>query len=346
MKIANFEIGEDLRPFIIAEAGINHNGELEKMLEMIQVAKDCGADCIKFQSFKADELYVDKSQTYTYKSQGKEITESMYEMFKRVEVKDEYWQILKNKCDEVGIIFLSTPQNITDLHRLLKVNIPAIKVGSDDFVTIPLLEEYKKTRLPMILSCGMANLEEIKTVISRFENYPVALLLCTSQYPTPIKDINLNKLKTLRQEFPQLILGFSDHTQGFLAACVALGMGARIFEKHFTLSHDLAGPDHWFSSNPEELSEWIKNIKNAWLMLGDKEIKPTAEEEQMKNIVRRRIIAKRNIARGEKLSLDNITFKRSDGGLDVILYDTIINKVANCDILKDSIIKREFLDEQ
>lgn len=201
IKIEKFIISERSKPFIIAEVGINHNGELEKMLEMIEVAKKANVDCVKFQAFKADEFVADKTQMFTYTSQGKEITESMLEMFKRYEVKDEYWEIIKKKCDEVGIMFLATPQNVSDLDTLLKHNISAIKVGSDDFVNIPLLKKYKQTGLPMIVSCGMANFDEIKIVLDTidYKNYPVILLLCTSQYPTPPEDVNLKKLKALKK---------------------------------------------------------------------------------------------------------------------------------------------------
>ena len=344
MKIDNYYITNESSPFIIAEAGINHNGELKKMLEMVEVAKDCGADCIKFQTFKAEELCGDKQQLYTYMSQGKKITEPMYDMFKRVEVKDEYWSLIKEKCDEIGIVFLSTPQNIEDLELLLKVGISAIKVGSDDFITIPLLEKYKETSLPMILSCGMSDLNEIRFVMEHFVGYPIALLVCTSEYPTPYEDANLNRLKVLRNEFPNLILGFSDHTRGTQAAAVAAGAGAVIFEKHFTLSNNLAGPDHWFSSNPEELKNWCNVIKESYKLLGKGDF-ITDSEKRMQELARRKLIAKVDIKQGEQFTIDNIAMKRSSEGLNVLFYDKIINKIARKHIYKGSGITEECFDE-
>lgn len=341
MKIGHFEITQKTSPFIIAEVGINHNGELDKMLRMIETAKACGADCVKFQSFKADEFCGDKRQTYTYKSQGKEVTESMYEMFKRVELKEEYLPIIKKKCEEEGIIFMSTPQNKSDLDRLLKVGVPAIKVGSDDFITLPLLDCYKQTGLPMIISCGMADLDEIKIVMEHFVGYPVALLLCTSQYPTPFEDVNLNKLKTLRNEFPNLILGFSDHTQGTLAASVAVGMGAVIFEKHFTLSKDLPGPDHWFSSEPDELKDWCASIRNAYKLLGTEVVKPTAEECKMRDLARRKIIAKKDIKKDNVILEDDIELKRAANGLNALFWDKIIHSKATKDIKCGTVINKD-----
>ena len=167
---------------------------------MIDEAKKSGADCVKFQTFKAEEFCGDKTQTYTYKSQGRIITESMYEMFKRVEFSADEWRKIKQYCDKQNIIFMSTPQNASDLDFLLELGIPAIKIGSDDFINLPLIRYYKSKKLPLILSCGMADLEEIKIVLNEagYPEFPVSLLLCTSEYPTPFEDINLNKLKTLR----------------------------------------------------------------------------------------------------------------------------------------------------
>jgi len=341
MQIKDRKINANSEPFIIAEVGINHNGELDKMLEMIEVAKNSGCDCVKFQTFKSAEFVGDKNQTYTYISQGKEITEPMYKMFERVEVKEEYWSIIKNKCDELNIIFMSTPQNKTDLDILLSIEIPAIKVGSDDFVNLPLLRSYKETKLPIILSCGMADFEEVKKTLKIFNSYPVALLLCTSQYPTPLEDVNLNKLITLRDTFPGLILGFSDHTQGTIAATTAVGMGAKIFEKHFTLSKNLKGPDHWFSSEPNELKLWVTSIKDAYKALGTFEIKPTKSEIKMKPIARRKICAKTNINVGTIYTECNLNLKRANNGLEVSFYDTIIGKKATRNILENEPIEKD-----
>ena len=196
IKINNQIIDDNSIPFIIAEAGINHNGEISKALEMISVAKKAGADAIKFQTFKASGILLDKSLTYTYRSQGKEVKESMYEMFERCEFVDDEWKKIKQKCIEENILFLSTPENQSDLELLLELGIQAIKVGSDDFTNIPLLRDYTKTKLPLIISCGMANLNEIRTTleaIDALENYPIILMLTTSEYPTEQKNVNLLK---------------------------------------------------------------------------------------------------------------------------------------------------------
>jgi N,N'-diacetyllegionaminate synthase len=253
VKIGNRELKTGGEPFIVAEVGINHNGELSKALEMIEVAKEAGVDAVKFQTFKASEFVSDAEQMFTYSSQGKQVTESMLAMFSRYELRIEDWAKIKEKCERENILFLSTPQNYSDLELLLKIGIPAIKVGSDDFTNIPLLKQYSTIGLPMIISSGMADLSEVFNALDAVNfsaGSPTILLICTSQYPTPIEDVNLLKLETLRSIFPRLTLGFSDHTQGFLAASLAVALGACFFEKHFTLDTNLPGPDHWFSENP------------------------------------------------------------------------------------------------
>ena len=244
IAIGSRPVGQEEEPFIIAEAGINHNGDIKKAFEMIGVAREAGADAIKFQTFKAHEFITDPKLTYTHGPQGKEVTESMLEMFKRYEFSKDQWFDVKKRCDDEEIIFLSTPQNRSDLDLLLEIGISAIKVGSDDFTNLPLLSSYRSTNLPMIVSCGMADLSEVYQsldAIGSFDGYPTILLLCTSQYPTPPDDVNLNKLKTLAGAFPQVTLGFSDHTQGPLASSLAVALGARVLEKHFTLHRDLSG---------------------------------------------------------------------------------------------------------
>jgi len=344
--INNKEIKKDGSPFIIAEVGINHNGSLEKAFEMIKVAKNTGVDCVKFQTFKAHEFVGDSNQMFTYKSQGKEVTESMLQMFMRYEFNDDEWRAIKHKCDEEGIIFMSTPQNKSDLDLLLSIGIPAIKVGSDDFTNIPLLKEYVKTNLPVILSCGMADISEVYQaldVTGALDGYPIILLLCTSEYPTPPEHVNILKLKSLRNIFQNLILGFSDHTQGPLAASLAVALGATVFEKHFTLDKNLEGPDHWFSEDPESLKIWTDSIRNAYTMLGNSMIKPTSAEKEMRVLARRSIVAIKDIEEGENLTEINIGLRRPGNGIAPVFFNEIIGKLSRGKIKKGSLIKWEEL---
>lgn len=311
-------VGSDKEPFIILEAGINHNGELSLALEMIRAAKHAGADAIKFQTFKAKEFINDATLMYTYRSQGREITESMLEMFQRHEFSRDEWIVIKNACEDEGIRFLSTPQNISDMELLLEIGVPALKVGSDDFTNLPLLKRYSTAGLPLMISCGMADLAEVHEALDAtgaLEGNPVLLMLCTSQYPTPPEDANLRKLQTLSAAFPNVALGFSDHTQGSVAAAVACGFGACVFEKHFTLDRGLPGPDHWFSEDPNSAAEWVLAIRTAYRMLGNSQVVPTAAEKGMRRLARRSITVLQDIAVGEELTAINLGLRRPGDGL-------------------------------
>jgi N,N'-diacetyllegionaminate synthase len=335
IKIGKHTISQKHPPFIIAEAGINHNGKIDIAFSMIAAAKEAGADAIKFQTYKTEEFIGDKNLKYSYTSRGKQITESMFEMFKRYEFSKDEWVKIKKKCDKAGIIFMSTPQNYSDLELLLEIGIPAIKIGSDDFTNIPLIKEYSKTGLPIILSCGMADMAEVYhalEAVGAFNGYPSALLLCTSEYPTPPEHVNLSKLKTLRGAFNDLILGFSDHTQGALASSLAVAMGAVIFEKHFTLDNDLPGPDHWFSENPESLNEWVSNLRISYSMMGSSIIMPTDIEITMRSMARRSITVINNIAKGERFDYTTIGMKRPGNGLPPSMLSYIIGRKATRDI--------------
>lgn len=337
IKIDGKTIGRNFPPFIIAEAGLNHNGDLEKAFEMISVAKKAGVDAVKFQTFKAHEIIEDKELTYSYKSQGKVITESMYEMFKRCEFSEDDWFKIKKKCDEEKITFLSTPQNQPDLDLLLKVGISAIKVGSDDFVSLPLLKEYASTNLPLILSCGMSNLSEVHeslNVVGAFKNYPTILLLTTSQYPTPPEDVNLRKLQTLSTAFPMITIGFSDHTIGAIAASNAVVLGARVFEKHFTLDHELPGPDHWFASEPDELRTYVDAIRQSYVMLGTELVSPTSTEEKILTTSRRSVTALEDIPMSSIFTKQNIGLRRPGDGVKPKFFDDILGKKSTRDIKK------------
>jgi sialic acid synthase SpsE len=342
ISINDFVIDAESPPFIIAEAGLNHNGKIEKALEMIKLAKNSGADAIKFQTFKATEIVSDKSLNFTYKSQGKMITESQLELFKRCELdRDNFFEI-KKACDKENILFLSTPQNRSDLDLLLEIGIPAIKVGSDDFTNIPLLKNYSNTGLPLIVSCGMSNLNEIRQTLSAIgalENYPVVLMLTTSEYPTLPTNVNLLKLETLSRNFPDIILGYSDHTQGILASSLAVAFGAKVFEKHFTLDKNLPGPDQWFSEDPTSLKKWVSSIRTAYDMLGYSELKPTKNEEEMKILARRSVVTLCDIEKGETFNEKNIGFRRPGNGLPPTMIEKIYNKKSSKKILKDSLVK-------
>ena len=344
IKINKQELKNYGKPFVVAEAGINHNGELSKAFEMIEAAKQSGADAVKFQTFKAEEFCGDKTQMFTYQSQGKEVTEPMFEMFHRYEFTRDEWFQIKKKCDDENILFLSTPQNRPDLDLLLELGLPAIKVGSDDFTNLPLLEDYSTTGLPMIVSCGMSDLIEVHQALDTLgtsKGYPTILLLCTSQYPTPSEDVNLLKLKTLADTFPDLVLGFSDHTKGSLASSLAVGFGAVFFEKHFTLDNNLAGPDHWFSENPESLKAWVESIHQSYKMMGSALVEPTSKELEMRKLARRTIVILKDIKQGDELTEDNIGLRRAGSGLAPVLIKEMLGSLALRKLVEGNLLKLE-----
>lgn len=317
VSIGNRTVGGGCQPFVVAEVGINHNGELERALEMIQVAARAGCDAVKFQTFKAAEFVNDRAQLFTYRSQGREVTESMLEMFARHELPVEAWRAIRAECDAAGITFFSTPQNPSDLELLLELDVPCIKVGSDDFSNLPLLQEYARTRLPLILSSGMADLADVYRAlecVGALDGYPTVLLVCTSQYPTPPPDANLARIDTLRRAFPAIPIGFSDHTQGALAAALAVGLGAAVLEKHFTLAHDLPGPDHWFSEDAAGLTEWVRTIRAAVTLLGSPVVRPTDAERKDRLEYQRRLVAARDIGAGELIEAGALVLRRVAGG--------------------------------
>ncbi len=331
VKIGPFSVGGRNPPVVIAEVGINHNGDVEQACRMIAVAREAGCDAVKFQTFKAAEFVVDAEATYTYKSQGKEVTESQLTMFRRYELSRDDFVRIKQVCVEQGMLFLSTPQNYSDLDLLLGVGIEAIKVGSDDFINIPLLKSYATTGLPLILSCGMADLAEIHRsldAVGAFDGYPVILLYCISLYPTPAEAVNLNKLLALQRTFPTLPIGFSDHSQGPLASSLATALGACLLEKHFTLDHNLPGPDHWFSEDPDGLKQWVTGIRQANAMMGSGLLRPTTSENEMRGICRRSLVVLRDVREGEELTPDNIGLRRPGSGLPAELLETVLGRRA------------------
>ncbi len=331
VAIGRFLVGDTHPPLVVAEAGINHNGDPERAAAMIRVARDRGCDAVKFQTFRADGIVADATPTYTYRSQGREVTESQLDLFRRCELSAAQFRHLRAVCDDAGVLFLSTPQNRSDLDLLLEIGIQAIKVGSDDFTNLPLIASYADTGLPLILSCGMADLGEIHRtldVAGAFDGAPVVLLYCVSQYPTTPEQANLNKLSTLRRTFPEIPVGFSDHTQGPLASALATALGACLLEKHFTLDHELPGPDHWFSEDPDGLGRWVAGIRTAWTMMGSGLLRPDPAECAMRAVARRSIVTLADIEAGAELTAETVGLRRPGTGLAAALLPAVLGRRA------------------
>jgi N,N'-diacetyllegionaminate synthase len=337
--IGNKTIGPGFPVYIIAEVGINHNGSVDLAKKMITLAKTCGVDAIKFQIFKSEEFVSNPDDVYTYTSQGKPVTESMLAMFKRYEFNGDDWKEIFTFCQKEGVDFFATPQNPSDLDFLLSiVDVPVIKIGSDDLTNLDLMAYYAKKGKPLIISAGMAYLSEIEDAVNTIRevgNSNIAVLHCISSYPTKAEDVHLRKMETIRRAF-DVVTGFSDHTNGSIAAIGAVALGASIIEKHFTLDKNLPGPDHRFSANPEELRELVESIRFIEKAMGDQSIQPTPTEHEMRALARRSIVASSDIIEGETIHRNCVDFKRPGTGLPPKYLKYILGKKARSDIKKNN----------
>lgn len=285
VKIFGRTVDSGHEPFVVAEVGINHNGDVERALLMVNAAKQSGCDAIKFSIFKAAE-FCNPAHTIAYRHKGEVVTEPELEMFRRCELPIEAWRLISAECDRHNIIFFATPQNRSDLDVLLRLGVPCIKIGSDDLTNTALIKDYASEGLPVILSTGMADMGDVRAAINATGLVPIIVCACTSEYPCPPEHANLARITSLKKATAQAI-GFSDHTEGSQAATMAVALGACYFEKHFTLDKTLRGPDHAFSANHFQLSHWVSAIRQARVLLGSGEIEPSDVELAHRNLWRR-----------------------------------------------------------
>jgi sialic acid synthase SpsE len=330
IKIGNNRVSPHDPCLVIAEAGINHNGSLRLAKKMIETAKVCGADAIKFQTFSAERFISNRRVRYAYISRGRRVSEPMFDMFKRCEFAENQWRSLKEHCDRTKIIFMSTPSDEPDLDLLLRIGVPAIKVGSDDLINIPLLEYYAGKKLPMLLSTGMANAREIEDAVRmvRRRHVPLILLHCVSAYPANACELNLNKLKTFQRVYPDVPVGFSDHSEGLEAAMIAVSLGAKVYERHFTLSHSLPGPDHRFSADPRMLRATVTAIRHVESALGNGELGPVRCELRGRRLFRRSIVTVCGIPKGQILKAAMLDIKRPGTGIPPKYLRRVVGCVA------------------
>ena len=322
--------------FIIAEAGVNHNGDISKAFRLVDEAKRVGADAVKFQTSKPSKSISKyaKMAKYQINNIGKEI--SMIEVAKKISLPFDNFEKLKKYCDEIGIIFLSTPFHL-EAADFLNNLVPYFKVPSGEITNYPLLENIAKKRKPIILSTGMCSFSEIEEAIEIFYhegNKNIILLHCTSNYPCPFNEVNLRAMQTLAYAF-KLPVGYSDHTLGIEVPIAAVAMGAKVIEKHFTLDKKLPGPDHKASLEPDELKEMIKAIRNIEIALGDGIKKPNKSETEIMKAARKSLIATKDIKLGEIIKESDITIKRPGTGILPKFKEIIIGMRLANDIRQD-----------
>jgi N,N'-diacetyllegionaminate synthase len=331
------------KTFIIAEAGVNHNGSLKKALELIDVAKLSGADAIKFQTFKAENLatdYAPKAEYQKYKSQK---AETQFQMLKKIEFTDAMHKACFRKCKKKKITFISSAFDVDSLNYLNKFKLSLFKVPSGEITNIPYLEVLGKIKKKIILSTGMSSIDEIKKAIktlttSGAKKKNITLMQCTSAYPAPYDEINLNTIATLKNLF-KLNIGFSDHSVGVQASIAAVALGAKVIEKHLTLNKKLRGPDHRTSLDPKEFNFMVKSIRIVEKTLGNKIKKITKSEKKNIYIVRKSIVASTKINKNEKFSNFNITCKRPGNGISPLFFKELIGKKAVKTFNKNDLIR-------
>jgi N,N'-diacetyllegionaminate synthase len=345
MRIGNKEIGKGKPVFVIAEAGVNHNGKIEIAKKLVDAAKDAGADAIKFQTFKTEDLVTEKTDMASYQKENLNKEESQKAMLKKLELDYEVFKELKKYCDEKEIIFLSTAHT-ADAVDFLDPLMDAFKLGSGDLTNIPVIKKIASKRKPMILGTGMATIEEVKEAaetIKSENNDQIVLLHCTTNYPCPREDVNLRAIKTIEKE-TNCLTGYSDHTLGIDVPLMAAKLGAVMIEKHFTLNKNMEGPDHKASLNPEELKELIEKLKNKKypeldnVVLGSEEKKPTEAEKEISKVIRKSIVSLKDIKKGTKVSREMLIIKRPGTGIKPKEIYKIVGKFAIRDIKKDELI--------
>ncbi len=331
------------KTFIIAEAGVNHNGSIEIAKKMIEVAKECGADAIKFQTFKAEKVISRYAPKAEYQKQTTGETDSQLEMVKKLELSFDDFIALKEYCDKLNIMFLSTPFDFESIDFLNDLGLEIFKIPSGEITNLPYLEKIGKLGKKVILSTGMADLGEIEDALdiliscgTKKEN--ITVLHCNTEYPTPYEDVNLLAMLTIKEAF-KVKVGYSDHTLGIEVPIAAVALGASVIEKHFTLDKNMEGPDHKASLEPHELKAMIDAIRNIEKALGNGIKKPSKSELKNKDIARKSIVAKREIKKGEIFTEDNITVKRPGTGISPMRWYEVLGKVASRDYKEDELIE-------
>lgn len=328
--------------FIIAEAGVNHNGSIDIARQLIDVASESGADAVKFQTFKAENLVSINAKKAQYQEKNTDLKETQFEMIKKLELNTEAYESLISHCQSKNIMFLSSPFDIDSIKLLDNLGMEIFKIPSGEITNLPYLRYLGKLNKQIILSTGMSNIDEIKDAIEILleEGTPkekITLLHANTMYPTPMEDVNLNAMLTIGRTF-DITYGYSDHTLGIEVDIAAVAMGAKCIEKHFTLDKCMKGPDHEASLEPDELKSMIKAIRNIELALGSYEKKPSNSEKANINIARKSIVAKTQISKGDVLNEENLAIKRPGHGISPMKWEEVLGMKATKNYIEDELI--------
>lgn len=330
---------------IIAEAGVNHNGSMELAKQMVDKAKEAGADYIKFQTFQPEKLVSKYAQKAEYQKKATGNEESQLEMLQKLALTQSDFRELKNYCEQVGIGFLSTPFDLDSIDFLESLDMDFWKIPSGEITNLPYLIKIAQTGRPIVMSTGMCQMEEIEEALMWLKKSgagEMTLLHCNTQYPTPMEDVNLHAMQSLKHQFG-FPVGYSDHTEGIEVPIAAAALGATVLEKHFTLDKTMEGPDQAASLAPEELAAMVRAVRNIERALGSGEKGVTASETANRAVARKSIVAAGSIRKGETFGEENLTIKRPGAGISPMHWFELLGKTAQRDYSEDELIAEEEL---
>jgi N,N'-diacetyllegionaminate synthase len=345
INIANQTIGMGHPCFVIAEAGVNHNGNLQMALALVDKAAEAGANAIKFQTFKTEYLVTPDAVKASYQQQTTSANESQFEMLKRLELSQEAHKTIFAHCNKKNILFMSTPFEEGSADFLESLNISVFKIPSGEITNLSFLNHIAKKQIPLIVSTGMSHLGEVEAAVNTIYstgNSQLALLHCVSNYPTEPHDVNLKAMHTLHTAFGYPV-GYSDHTQGIEIALAAVALGACVIEKHFTLDRTLPGPDHQASLEPQELCDLIRGIRKVENAMGSGQKVPAASEENSASVIRKSLVAAQNIAKGEILTENAIAIRRPGTGLPPTMRPFLIGRTTTVNISEGTVLSLDML---
>ena len=329
------------KTFIIAEAGVNHNGSFELAKQLVDKAVWAGADCIKFQTFNSKNLVSKNAQKAEYQKKTTDSSETQLDMLKKLELSKEEFVELRDYCNQKEIMFLSSPFDLESIDFLASIGVRTWKIPSGEITNYPFLRAIGKRKESVIMSTGMCTLDEVRDAIKVLKDFgttDITLLHCTTEYPAPYDSVNLKAMLTLKNEFG-FNVGYSDHTNGIAVPVAAVAMGATVIEKHFTLDKNMEGPDHKASLEPDELKQMVQSIRNVEAALGDGTKQPSDVEKKNIAIARKSIVAACDIKKGEMFTEENLTAKRPGNGISPMNWAEVLGKIAKRDFSEDELIE-------
>lgn len=345
IKISERLIGADRPVFIIAEVGVNHNGDLGLAKRLVDAARDCGADAVKFQTWVTEKLVAPDARMAEYQVRNVGKQESQFAMLKRLELSHDAFREIKDYADACGLLFFSTPDEEDSADFLDKLGVPLFKIGSAEVTNLPFLQHVARKGKPIILSTGMSTLGEVEEAVQMVEgagNHQLVLLHCVSDYPAQPQDCNLRAMDTLKEAFPYPV-GFSDHTLGIDIAIAAVARGASVLEKHLTLDKAMPGPDHVMSLDAGEFAKMVRAIRTVEAALGTGRKQPAPAELGTKRVVQKAIVAARNVPAGRQLTREDLALRRTSGGLPARYMEVLIGRETKCPIMTHQMVSLDML---